>query len=79
MLGAKCIRLLEQSSLDLREELPGSACHAGEVTLSPVLRAMGVHPDEGMGAVRFSLGRATTADEIDAVVADLARILPKAM
>ena len=56
----------------------GSACHAGEVTLSPVLRAMGVHPDEGMGAVRFSLGRATTADEIDAVVTDLSRILPKA-
>jgi cysteine desulfurase len=56
----------------------GSACHAGEVTLSPVLRAMGVPPDAGMGAVRFSLGRATTAGEIDAVVDDLRRVLPKA-
>ena len=56
----------------------GSACHAGELALSPVLRAMGVHPDAGLGAVRFSLGRATTADEIDAVVTDLSRILPKA-
>jgi cysteine desulfurase len=56
----------------------GSACHAGEVTLSPVLRAMGVQADAGLGAVRFSLGRATTADEIDAVVTDLSRILPKA-
>jgi hypothetical protein len=28
----------------------GSACHAGSVTLSPVLAAMGVPPGEGMGA-----------------------------
>lgn len=38
----------------------GSACHSGVVELSAVLRAMGVSPDEGMGAVRFSLGRDTT-------------------
>ena len=56
----------------------GSACHAGEVTLSPVLRARGVQADAGLGAVRFSLGRATTADEIDAVVTDLSRKFPKA-
>jgi cysteine desulfurase len=42
----------------------GSACHAGSVTLSPVLAAMGVPPEEGMGAVRFSLGRATTWEEL---------------
>ncbi len=42
----------------------GSACHAGSVTLSPVLAAMGVPPEKGMGAVRFSLGRATTWEEI---------------
>ena len=46
----------------------GSACHAGSVTLSPVLAAMGVPPGEGMGAVRFSLGRATTWEEIEAVL-----------
>src|SRR5690625_556434 len=43
----------------------GSACHTGEVTLSPVLKAMGVEEDAGMGAVRFSLGRYTTKNEID--------------
>jgi cysteine desulfurase len=42
----------------------GSACHAGSVTLSPVLAAMGVPPEEGMGAVRFSLGRTTTWEEL---------------
>src|SRR6266852_459416 len=45
----------------------GSACHAGNVELSPVLRAMGVSPEVGMGAIRLSLGRWTTETEIRAV------------
>lgn len=49
----------------------GSACHAGSVELSPVLRAMGVSPEVGMGAIRFSLGRTTTWDDIEAVVQNL--------
>jgi cysteine desulfurase len=49
----------------------GSACHAGSVTLSPVLAAMGVPPEEGMGAVRFSLGRATTWEEMEEVLGEL--------
>jgi cysteine desulfurase len=53
----------------------GSACHAGRVELSAVLEAMGVPADVGMGAIRFSLGRATRRDEIDVVVARLAGIL----
>ncbi|MHB1527716.1 MAG: cysteine desulfurase family protein [Candidatus Dormibacteria bacterium] len=46
----------------------GSACHAGSVELSPVLRAMGVPPEVGMGAIRFSLGRGTTEAEVHDVV-----------
>jgi cysteine desulfurase len=46
----------------------GSACHSGRIELSPVLCAMGVTQEVGIGAVRFSLGRNTTRDEIDAVV-----------
>ena len=53
----------------------GSACHSGRIELSPVLEAMGVAPEVGMGAVRFSLGRATTRDEIDVVVERLTDIL----
>jgi cysteine desulfurase len=49
----------------------GSACHAGSVTLSPVLAAMGVPPGEGMGAVRFSQGRATTWEELEEVLAKM--------
>ena len=56
----------------------GSACHAGRIELSPVLQAMGVAPEVGMGAIRFSLGRGTTQDEIDAVADRLAQILAPA-
>ncbi len=53
----------------------GSACHSGHVELSPVLAAMQVTPEVGMGAIRFSLGRATTEAEIDAVAADIVRVM----
>lgn len=46
----------------------GSACHSGRPELSPVLAAMGVPESIGLGAVRFSLGRSTTREEIDEVV-----------
>ena len=45
----------------------GSACHSGSVEMSSVLRAMRVPPQIGMGAVRFSLGRGTTEEEIETV------------
>jgi cysteine desulfurase len=43
----------------------GSACHEGKVSQSPVLCAMGVPPELGRGAVRLSVGRFTTEDEVD--------------
>lgn len=53
----------------------GSACHSGRVELSPVLEAMRVEPEAGMGAVRFSLGRGTTRSEIDTVIERLTETL----
>jgi cysteine desulfurase len=53
----------------------GSACHSGRVEMSPVLQAMGVAPEVGMGAIRFSLGRQTTQADIDAVLARVTDIL----
>jgi cysteine desulfurase len=46
----------------------GAACHSGSVELSPVLKAMGILLKVGMGAIRFSLGRTTTVEEVDRVV-----------
>lgn len=53
----------------------GSACHAERVELSPVLKAMGVSEEIGAGAIRFSLGRATSRQQVDTVVARLVHIL----
>jgi cysteine desulfurase len=46
----------------------GSACTSGNVEPSYVLVAMGAPLDWAMGAVRHSLGRATTAEDIDYVI-----------
>ena len=59
---------------DILQRLPelaastGSACHSGKIRLSPVLEAMRIPPEVGMGAIRFSLGRSTTNHEIETVV-----------
>jgi cysteine desulfurase len=50
----------------------GSACHEGSGELSGVLKAMGTSPEQGFGAVRFSIGRLTTMEEIDRAVDVLA-------
>lgn len=42
----------------------GSACHDGAQTLSPVLAAMGLEPEHGLGTVRLSLGHVTTREQI---------------
>jgi cysteine desulfurase len=54
----------------------GSACHADSITLSPVLDAMGVSLEVGAGAIRFSLGRMTTHDELAALVERLTDVIP---
>lgn len=64
---------------DLLQSMPeiaastGSACHEGTVSQSPVLCAMGVPPELGRGAVRLSVGRFTTEDEIDRAAEALVR------
>jgi cysteine desulfurase len=47
----------------------GSACHAGQETISPVLAAMGVPASVARGAVRFSVGFPTTLVEIEKAAA----------
>jgi len=58
----------------------GSACMVGSVSASHVLLAMGLPVERARSAVRFSLGKQTTADEIDAagkVVAEIVERLSK--
>jgi cysteine desulfurase len=65
----------------------GSACHAapagGHVSsvhyaMSDVLQAMSVDKDFGLGTLRLSLGRHTSADDIDKAVPLIATVIKRA-
>lgn len=56
----------------------GAACTSGTLQPSPVLLALGQSPDGAREAVRFSLGRTNTVDEIDRVLALLPNIIQRA-
>lgn len=51
----------------------GSACHEGDVQLSPVLTAMHLPIAVARGSIRLSLGRFTTEAEVDRAAAALVR------
>jgi len=55
----------------------GSACSTGAIEPSHVLTAMGVPRDLGIAALRFSFGRDNTAEDVDAVIAALPKIVEK--
>ncbi len=56
----------------------GSACHAGGEAPSSVLLAMGLDAGTALGAVRLSLGRGTTQEQIEEATAALVRAHGKA-
>ncbi|MHB8972001.1 MAG: cysteine desulfurase family protein [Pirellulaceae bacterium] len=43
----------------------GAACHSNGTSISATLRAMGLGPAATRGTIRLSLGRPTTADDVD--------------
>src|SRR5947207_8105545 len=55
----------------------GSACSSGAVEPSPVLSAMGVPRELGVAALRFSFGKDSAGEDVEAVVAALPRIVEK--
>ncbi len=55
----------------------GSACMVGSVVASHVLLAMGLSPERAGSAIRFSLGKQTTAGEIEATIAALRRLVQR--
>jgi len=55
----------------------GSACSTGAVEPSHVLTAMGVPRELGVAALRFSFGKDSTIEDVDAVTAALPRIVEK--
>jgi cysteine desulfurase len=78
-----CFRNVESESIVLGLDLKGigvsagSACTSGNVEPSYVLVAMGVPVDWAMGAVRCSLGRTTTARDIEYVIESVEPLVAK--
>jgi cysteine desulfurase len=78
-----CFRGVESESIVLGLDLKGvgvsagSACTSGNVEPSYVLVAMGVPVDWAMGSVRCSLGRGTSAEDIDYVVESATPLVEK--
>ncbi len=78
-----CFRHVESESIVLGLDLKGigasagSACTSGNVEPSYVLVAMGVPVDWAMGSVRCSLGRSTTADDIEYVIETVTPLVAK--
>jgi len=73
--GEVILNLLDEQGIFVST---GSACNSESKTVSPVLSAMGVPFGCAMGSIRFSLGRNNTADEINAAIDAIIKVIEKA-
>jgi cysteine desulfurase len=73
--GETLLLLLDQAGIACSS---GSACSSGALDPSHVLLALGVTRDMAKGSLRFTLGRASTDADIDAVLAALPEVVAKA-
>ena len=55
----------------------GSACTSGSIEASPVLLAMGVDPVDAQGALRFSLGRGNSDEDVSYAIDALEKTVDK--
>lgn len=73
--GTDSIALMAALDLEGICASSGSACSAGSLEPSHVLRAMGVPPAEANALVRLSLGRDSTAVEVERVIEVLPEVI----
>jgi cysteine desulfurase len=66
--GLEANRILEEIGLEVAASA-GAACHADTVAVSHVLEAMALPLEWAKGTLRFSLGRMTSAAEIERAAA----------
>ena len=55
----------------------GSACNSASMSPSYVLKAIGLDDDIAQASLRFSIGRYTTAEEIEFAIEHLRSVLGK--
>ena len=73
--GETLLLLLDQAGIACSS---GSACSSGALDPSHVLLALGVGRDLAKGSLRFTLGSASTDEDVDAVLAVLPEVVAKA-
>jgi len=78
VLGCDSISLLAALDLEGICASSGSACSAGSLLPSHVLKAMAVSTEEASSLVRFSLGRDSTFVEVDTVESILPAVIRRA-
>jgi cysteine desulfurase len=74
--GVEANRLLEEIGLEVAASA-GAACHSDRVEISHVLQAMRVPVEWAKGTLRFSVGRMTTAEEIDRAIDSVVKAVAK--
>lgn len=77
--GADSMSLLAGLDLEGICASSGSACSAGSLEPSHVMKAMGAGPDEASGLVRFSLGRENTKDEVELLELVLPQVIKRVL
>jgi cysteine desulfurase len=77
MAGCDADSMLMHLDLAGIQAASGSACTTGMPEPSHVLTAMGIARDLALGALRLSLGRQTTAGDIETVLETLPEIIKK--
>ncbi len=70
--GRQIVRAMNQAGIAISA---GSACSSGAILPSPVLLAMGFTESQALGAIRITLGKATTDRDIEFTAETLKQIL----
>jgi cysteine desulfurase len=75
--GRRSDALLVALDLEGVSASAGSACAAGSLEPSHVVAALGLGPEDAAGVVRFSLGRTTSAADVDAAAGIVGRVIDR--
>ncbi|WP_449259806.1 aminotransferase class V-fold PLP-dependent enzyme, partial [Corynebacterium durum] len=73
--GDSLIMLLDSLGIECST---GSACSSGVNRASEVLLAMGMSEHDARGAIRFTLGRTTTSDDVATVLGVIGDVVARA-
>jgi cysteine desulfurase len=74
--GKTIVRQLNLAGIGISS---GAACSSGKLTPSPILLAMGYSQTDAVGGIRITLGKSTTAADIDWTAMVLKQILDRLM